>query len=42
MGLAQLDGAAIARLQRIIFAPVATMPNRAHGMNHMPRRQKIA
>ncbi|MEA2829839.1 MAG: hypothetical protein QOF22_587 [Bradyrhizobium sp.] len=42
MGLAQFDGAAIARHQRLIFAAVAAMPDRAHGMNHMPRPQKVA
>ena len=41
MGLAQFDGAAIARGQRLIFALAAAMPDRADGMNHMPRRQPI-
>ena len=38
---AQLDGAAIARRQRLIFAPVAAMPDRTDGMDHMPGRQPI-
>ena len=41
MALAQFDGAAIARRQRVIFALAAAMPDRADGMNHMPRRQPI-
>ena len=42
MGLAQLDGAVVTRRQQLIFAPVATMPHRANGMNHMPRRKPIS
>jgi hypothetical protein len=40
--LAQLDRADVARRQRVILAPVAAMPDRANGMNHMPRRQPIS
>ena len=40
--LAQLDGAVVTRRQQLIFAPVATMPDRTDGMNHMPRRQPIS
>jgi hypothetical protein len=39
--MAELDGAAIARRQRVILAPAAAMPDRADGMNHVPRRQPI-
>jgi hypothetical protein len=42
VGLAQFDGAAIARRQRLVFTPAAAVPDRADGMNHMPRRQPIA
>jgi hypothetical protein len=42
VGLAKFDGAAIARRQRLVFAPASAMPDRAHGMNHMPRRQLIS
>ena len=42
MGLAEFDGAAIARRQGLIFALAAAMPDRADGMNHMPRRQPIS
>ena len=42
MGLAKFDGAAVAGRQRLIFALAAAMPDRADGMNHMPRRQTIA
>ena len=42
MGLAQLDGAVVTRRQQLIFAPVATLPDRADDMNHMPRRQPIS
>lgn len=41
MGLAELDGTAIARCQREIFAMAAATPDRADGMNHMPCRQPI-
>jgi hypothetical protein len=41
VGLAEFNGAAIARRQRVIFALAAAMPDRADGMNHMPRRQPI-
>jgi hypothetical protein len=39
--MAELDGPAIARGQRFVFALPATMPDRTHGMKHMPRRQLI-
>ena len=42
MGVAEFDGAAIARCQRLLFALVAAMPDRADGMDHMPRRQPIS
>ena len=42
MDLAQLDGAAIARRQRLIFALASAMPHRADGMNHMPCPQPIS
>jgi hypothetical protein len=41
MGLAQFDGTCVARRQRLIFALAAAVPDRAHGMNHLPRRQPI-
>ena len=41
MGLAQLDGAVVTRRQQLIFAPVAAMPHRTDGMNHMSCRQPI-
>ena len=41
MALAQLKRAAIARCQRRILTLVSASPNRADGMNHMPRRQPI-
>ena len=42
MAVGQFDGAAIARRQRVIFALAAAVPDRADGMNHMPRRQSIS
>ncbi len=41
MGLAQFDGASIARRQRLIFALATAVPDRTDGMNHMPRRQPV-
>ena len=41
MGLAQFDGAAIARRQRLIFALASAVPDRADGMNHMPGQKPI-
>jgi hypothetical protein len=41
MSLAEFDGAAIARRQGLVFALAPTVPDRAHGMDHMPRRQPI-
>ncbi len=41
VGLAKLTGAPITGRQRFIFALVFAMPDRTHGMNHMPRRQPI-
>ena len=42
MGLTQFDGAGVARGQQCILALAAAVPDRAHGMDHMPRRQPIA
>jgi hypothetical protein len=42
VGVAEFDGAAIARCQSGIFALAAAVPDRADGMNHVPRRQPIA
>src|SRR5450631_2484980 len=42
MGLAQFDGTCVARRQRLILALAAAVPDRAHGMDYMPRRQSIA
>jgi hypothetical protein len=42
VGLAKLTCAPITRRQRFIFALVSAVPDRTHGMNHMPRRQPIA
>ena len=41
MGLAQFDGAAIARRQRFILAAVSPVPDRPDGMNHMSCRKPI-
>ena len=41
MGLAEFDGAAIARRQRLILATAAAIPDRTDGMNHMPRRKPV-
>lgn len=42
MALAQPDGAAIARRQRLILAPASAVPDRTDGMDHTPRRQLVA
>jgi hypothetical protein len=39
--LTQLTCAPITRRQRFVFALVSAVPNRAHGVNHMARRQPI-
>jgi hypothetical protein len=41
VGLAQFDGAGVARRQCLILAAVSPVPHRADGVNHMPRRQPI-
>ena len=41
MGLAEFNGAPITRRQQLVFAVIPAMPDRADGMNHMPRRQPI-
>ena len=41
MGLAQFNGASITGRQQLVFAAIPAMPDRAYGMNHMPRRQPI-
>src|SRR6266576_1728773 len=41
VGLAQFDGAGVARRQRLLLAAVSPVPDRADGMNHMPRRQPV-
>ncbi len=41
MGLAEIDRATIARCKREILAMAAAAPDRADGMNHMPRRQTV-
>jgi hypothetical protein len=41
MGLAQFNGAPITGRQQLVFAAIPAMPDRADGMNHMPRRQPI-
>jgi hypothetical protein len=41
VGLAKFDRAPITRRQRFVFVLTSTVPDRAHGMNHMPRRQPI-
>jgi hypothetical protein len=41
VGLAKFDCAPIARRQRFVFALVSAVPDRTHGMNHMPCRQPI-
>jgi hypothetical protein len=40
-GLAKFDCAPVTRRQRLIFALVSAVPDRTHGVNHMPRRQPI-
>jgi hypothetical protein len=42
MGLAQLQCAAVTRRQRLVLAFAATVPDRADGMNDMPRRKPVA
>jgi len=42
MSLAEFDGAAIARRQCLVFALAPAMPDRADGMDHMPRQQPIS
>jgi hypothetical protein len=39
--MAQLDGAAIAGGQQRILAMASAVPDRANGMNHMPRGQTV-
>jgi hypothetical protein len=39
--LAQLHGAAVTRRERLVFAFAATLPDRADGMNDMPRRKPV-
>lgn len=38
----ELQGAGIARGQRGVLAMAATVPDRADGVDHMPRRQPVA
>ena len=42
MSLAQLHCAAVTRRQRLVLAFAATLPDRADGMNDMPRRKPVA
>ena len=42
MALAQLQCAAITRGQRLVLAFAAAVPDRADGMNDMPRRKFVA
>jgi hypothetical protein len=42
MGLAEFDRTGVARGQRLIFAPATAVPNRADGVDDMPRRQPMA
>ena len=42
MGLAEFDGTAIARCQRLVFALAAAVPDRADGMDHMPCGQPVS
>ena len=41
MRLAQFERPGVARSQCLIFALAPAVPDRTHGMNHMPRRQPI-
>ena len=41
MGLAKFERTPITRCQRFVFALASAVPDRAHGMNHEPRRQPI-
>src|SRR5258706_6755616 len=41
VGLGQIDSAGVARRQRFILAAASPVPDRADGMNHMPRRQPV-
>jgi hypothetical protein len=40
--LAQLHGAAITGRERLVFAFAAALPDRADGMNDIPRRKPVA
>jgi hypothetical protein len=42
MGLAQLHGAAVTGRQRLVLAFAAALPDRADGMNDIPRRKPVA
>ena len=42
MSVAEFDGSGIARRQRFILAPVAALPDRTDGMNHMPGRKLVS
>ena len=42
MDLAEFDCAGVARGQRLIFPPATVVPNRADGVDDMPRRQSMA
>src|ERR1700710_2236439 len=39
--LAQLHGAAVTRRERLVFAFTAALPDRADGMNDIPRRKPV-
>ena len=41
VGSAERDRGGVTRRQRLIFARVAAAPDRADGMDHMPRRQLV-
>jgi hypothetical protein len=42
VSLAEFDRAGVARGQRLIFAPATAVPDRADGVDDMPRRQPMA
>jgi hypothetical protein len=42
VGLTEFDRAGVARGQCLIFAPITAVPNRADGVDDMPRRQPMA
>jgi hypothetical protein len=42
VGLTEFDRAGVARGQRLIFPPVTAVPDRADGVDDMPRRQPMA